>query len=119
MASAGGQARHPKLPVTAPTTANDAEMPNPVEQSTLSRFVRADGMHGGGWLRWLFLSHATAVGAANAAVNSRTFGDVALWSCVSVVGVVASVGFWMVARRTWRRVQRPDRHSGAVQDRSR
>lgn len=75
--------------------------------SRLRRVLAADGMDGGGWLRWALLAHTLLVAGVLGAATSSTLVDVLALSGLAVVGLAGSVAFWLVLRRAWRKARTP------------
>ncbi len=75
--------------------------------SRFRRVLYSDGTRGGGWLRWALIAHAMFIAGVIAAVTSDTSIDVLISIGVMIAGLLGSVCFWIMLRRTWSKAADP------------
>jgi len=86
----GTQRRDPGLTTTA---------------GVLRAVVASDGSGGGAWATALLLSHGLVVASLQGMVGLTGLVDMLAMAGGLVVGIAASTAFWLLWRRTWRRIE--------------
>lgn len=84
------------------------------KDTAFRKVLYSDDMGGGGWLRWLALSHGFVVaGVARMLIEDGGRGFL-IAALVTVAAVLASVAFWVVFVRLFRKAVREDRAARAA-----